>query len=204
MFKRNKLHTALVVTSVALMSSAAVAETTSGTASVEITNAFSLVETTSISFGNLQLTNDTSSGTNGVVVVSIPGDANPMTLTAADPTEASGNILAQGNPAVFDVTGAAPFTTMTIDLSGLNAVTLTNSDAPPATPTLTMDLSGTDQAFVVGGANDGLDLATGDLVTDANGAVGLSLGGTLTSDDSATAVYADGTYSGSYNLTITY
>lgn len=204
MFKRNKLHTALVVTSVALMSSAAVAETTSGTASVQITNAFSLVETTGISFGNLQLTNDTSSGTNGVVVVSIPGDANPMTLTADDPTEASGNILAQGNPAVFDVTGAAPFTTMTIDISGLSAITLTNTGAPPATPTLTMDLSGTDQAFVVGGANDGIALDSGSLVTDANGAVGLSLGGTLTTDDSATAVYADGTYSGSYNLTITY
>jgi hypothetical protein len=204
MFKRKNLYTALVASSALLLSAAASAETTPGTASIQITNAFSLVETTPIDFGNIQVANDTDGATTGVVTVTIPGNANPMTLgNAATPAEANGNILTQGTPGLFDITGAAPFTALNIQFP--TSFELTNSTAPPSTPAFSVLLAEA-TTFVVGGANDGVlyNDTTPNLTTDGTGAVGFSLGGVLTTDATATAVYADGTYSGSYTMEVIY
>lgn len=203
MFKRNKLHTALVVTSAALMSAAAVAETTSGTASVQITNAFSLVETTPLSFGNLQLTIDASSGTNGIIEITIAGDSSPMEVTTSTADEATANILTAGAPGVFDISGAAPFTQLNVTFPA--EFELVNTAAPPTNPRLDVLLDET-TTYIVGGTNDGLLLEPGttEVITDGTGAVGLSLGGVLSSDTTDVGPYADGTYSGSFNLIVNY
>jgi len=203
MFKRNNLYTAVVASSALMLTATAFAESTPGTASITVTNAFSLVETTPISFGEIQIANDTDAGTGGVVTVTIPGNANPMTLqNAATEAEANGNILAQGTAGRFDITGAAPFTDLTITFPA--AFELTNSAAPPSTPAFSVLLAPA-TTFIVGGANDGvLYDAGGNLATDGTGAVGFSLGGVLTTDDTATAVYADGIYSGTYTMVVNY
>lgn len=203
MFKRNKLNIALAVPFAVLMSSAAVAETTPGTASIQITNAFNLVETTPISFGNVQLTQDTDTGTAGSVSITIAGDATPMSVTASAPTEASANILTAGAPGRFDITAAAPFTAL--DVTFPSAFDLVNTAAPPSNPALEVTLAAT-TTFILGGVNDGLVLnpGTNDLITDGTGAVGISLGGVLTSDGADDEPFADGTYSGTYNLTVNY
>ncbi|MFC4699870.1 hypothetical protein ACFO4O_06860 [Glaciecola siphonariae] len=204
MFKRKNLHIALVASSALLLSAAASAETTPGSASIIVTNAFSLVETTPIDFGNIQVATDVDNATTGEVTVTIPGNANPMTLAnASTPAEANGNILTQGTPGLFNITGAAPFTALTINFPA--AFDLTNTTAPPSTPAFEVTLAAA-TTFVVGGAEDGnvYDAATPNLTTDGTGAVGFNLGGVLTTDATATAVYADGTYSGSYTMEVVY
>lgn len=205
MFKRNYLYTALVATSAVIISSAAVAqELVTGDATVTVSNAFDIQQDVGINFGTLRVFNDAITGTAGAVVVTIPGNTNPMTLAAAAPTEASGTIIAPGAPGEFSITAAAPFSPLTITFPGA-AVNLVNSAAPPTTPAFEATFAaGT--TYIVGGANDGLLLNPGtvDLVTSGTGAVGFRLGGSLTTLGASTAVYADGAYTGSFTLSVNY
>ncbi|MFT6268457.1 MAG: hypothetical protein ACJAVV_001267 [Alphaproteobacteria bacterium] len=205
MFKRNYLNTALVATSAVLLSSAAVAqETVTGNATVNVSNAFTITETSGIDFGSLRVFTDITAST-GEVVVTIPGNTNPMTLEALVAAEADGNILAQGAPGVYAIAGAAPFTPLTITFPSADTVTLANAAAPPATPSFIVNFDPT-TTYIVGGANDGQLLvpATTDLTTDAAGEVGFSLGGILNTNAAATATYADGDYVGTFSLIVNY
>lgn len=208
MFKRNYIYTALVAASAVFVSSAAVAqETVTGDATVTVSNAFTLQQDVAIDFGTLRIFNDEDNTSTGQVIVTIPGNTNPMTLVAAAPTEASGTIIAAGVPGEFSISAAAPFTDLTIDFSSATAVELTNSAAPSTTPTFSV-LFDDATTYIVGGANDGLLLNAGttDLTTDGTGAVGFRLGGVLTTDDTADAgeTYADGAYTGTFALTVDY
>ena len=206
MFKRKYLNTALVATSAVLVSSAAVAqETVTGNATVQVSNAFVLTETSGIDFGNLRVFSDVDTSSTGEVVVTIPGNTNPMTLVAATAAEADGNILAQGAPGIYAITGAAPFTVLDVTFPSADSVTLANAAAPPSTPSFVVNFADA-TTYIVGGANDGaaLDQGTTDLTTDGAGEVGIRLGGILNTDATADAVYADGTYVGTFTLTVGY
>jgi hypothetical protein len=206
MFKRNYIYTALVAASAVFVSSAAVAqESVTGDATVQVSNAFTLQQDVAIDFGTLRIFNDELTATAGAVVVTIPGNTNPMTLAAAAPTEADGTIIAAGAPGEFSISAAAPFTALTITFPA--AADLTNTSAPSTTPTFSVLFAAT-TTYIVGGANDGSLLVPGtdDLVTDGTGAVGFRLGGVLSTDGGADTgeTYADGTYAGTFTLTVDY
>lgn len=205
MFKRKYLNTALVATTAVLVSSGAVAqENVTGNATVQVSNAFTLAEVTGIDFGNLRVFTDTNTTTTGEVVVTIPGNTNPMTLAAAAAAEADGNILAQGAPGEYTISGAAPFTALNITYPGADSVTLTNQAAPPATPGFVVNFAAA-QTFIVGGANDGVVYdGTSNMITDGTGAVGFRLGGILNTEADTDTTYADGTYAGTFTLTVDY
>ena len=111
---------------------------------------------------------------------------NAFTMTETTP-------VSFGTPGVVTITGAPPFTAMTITV--LTAVTLQN----PATvgeATFTADLDATGLGY--------------SLTTDAAGELVIQIGGTLTTevagmDENGIAkVYTDGTYIGTYSLTVSY
>lgn len=206
MFKRNQFYTALVATSAVIISSAAVAqETVTGDATVTVANAFDIQQDVAIDFGTLRIFNDVDTTSTGEAIITIPGNTNPMTLAAAAPTEADGNIITQGAPGEFSITGAAPFTPLNIGFPVADSVTMTNTAAPPSTPAFVVNFSEA-TTFVVGGANDGIlyNDTTPNLTTDGTGAVGFRLGGVLNTLATTDEVYADGAYTGSFALTVEY
>ena len=206
MFKRNHFYTALVATSAVIISSAAVAqETVTGSATVTVANAFDIQQDVAINFGTLRIFNDVDTTSTGEAIITIPGNSNPMTLAAAVPAEADGNIIAQGAPGEFSISGAAPFTPLEITFPSADSVLMTNTAAPPSTPAFVVNF-GAATTFVVGGANDGVvyNAVTPNLTTDGAGVVGFRLGGVLNTLADTDAVYADGAYTGSFTLTVEY
>jgi hypothetical protein len=196
MFKNNKILTALLATSLIGVAATAQAETLSGTASLTVQNAFNLVETTQLSFGTITVakatgTHDSNDDANMVLS---PEGGTPVITNAAATGGAIGSIVA-GNPATFDVTGAAPFTDLIVTMTA--GTTLTNASAPPGNGAFTLSVFAARET----GATSNI-ASLGTITTDLNGAKSFTLGSTLTIDGSAD--YIDGLYSGTYSVEVAY
>lgn len=209
MFKRNQFYIALVATSLSLVASQALAqETVSSTATVTVSNAFTLQEVAAIDFGTVRL-NYAHDGTNDFTTsaaMTINADGSPATFVAGVDTVASVSVasfteILPGSPAEYSITAAAPFTAVSVQ--SLPTATLTNPASPGATLALTV---GTTNFEIVGGTNPGDPYTQGaasNMITDATGSVGFLMGGTITT--LATDVtYGDGAYSGTYSVVVEY
>ena len=225
MFKRKNLNVALAVSSVLLASSATVqAEQVSGTATVTVQNAFTLASTTAIDFGTLRVTSTgvaANTATPGFTSLSVDGTQTATNgVNGGDQVTIS--VIAPGTPGRIDVTGAAPFTNLTVELAtggddvnvtggnpgdgfaGINNVDLTTAGAAAADKFVMY--VGATQTRIEGGVNNATpyDDSAPNLRTDATGAVGLSFGGDLKWNEASTISPADGAYTGNYQITVTY
>lgn len=196
MFKHNKILTALIATALMGVAANSNAETVSGTASLTVQNAFTLAETTQLSFGTITVAKSTSTNVpakNATMVLAPEGGSPTITNDAAE-GGTIGSIIA-GTPATFDVTGAAPFTELTVKMTV--GTTLTNATAPPENGAFTLS------AFAAREAGETSNIATGgNITTDLNGAKSFTLGATMTIDGGKD--YIDGLYSGTYSVEVTY
>lgn len=231
MFKRNHIYSVVVVGALAASSSVTLAqETVNSTATVTVQNAFNLDEVSTIDFGTLKVTQGAAqtvtAGSATLTYVTIPGDGSPVTTQqgttagGAAPTDGLTSSIVDGTPGEYAITGAAPFTALTITtaagedeqltanaadrLTGMNGATLTTPGGA-ASEFFTIYAASTD-VYVVGGANDGdqYDATTPNLITDATGSVGFTVGGILAYNGAATAAPRDGVYTGTYTLTVSY
>ncbi len=209
MFKRNQFYIALVATSLSLVASQSLAqESVSSTATITVSNAFTLQEVAPIDFGTVRLSYDRQSGDfDAGADMTIFANGSPAVFTAADFTtatdgSASFTEILPGSPAEYSITAAAPFTAVRIT-NDPEAI-LTN----PASPGAQLLLSVADDNFeIVGGTNPGdvydKSVATSNMVTDATGSVGFLMGGTITTLVTD-VTYGDGAYSGTYNVIVDY
>ena len=209
MLKRNQFKIALVAASLSLGASQAFAqESVSSTATVNVSNAFTLAEISPINFGTVRLSY-THDGTNDFTTsaaMTINADASPATFVAGVDSVASVSVasfteILPGSPAEYSITGAAPFTA--VNVTSLPTATLTNPASPGATLALTVT---TTNFEIVGGTNPGdayVQAGPANMITDGTGAVGFVMGGTITT--LATDVtYGDGAYTGTYSVVLNY
>jgi hypothetical protein len=160
--------------------------TESYTVSVVVDNAFTMTETTPVSFGTISAlsgaTNDavlTLDGQTGVGVVVNPTDAGGAPLARII-------VITDGTPGVVTITGAPPSTAMTI--ANPVAVIL-NNPATELEATFSADLNATGLGYVN--------------TTNAAGELVIQIGGSLTTQ-TTTALFTDGTYTGTYIMKVTY
>mmetsp|Transcript_63831 Transcript_63831/g.201952 ORF Transcript_63831/g.201952 Transcript_63831/m.201952 type:complete len:218 (-) Transcript_63831:164-817(-) len=205
MFKRNHLSTAVLAATLAVGSTAVVAqENVTSTATVTVQNAFTLTEVAAINFGTLRVSQDAVATTTTAATYPVPADGSPAT-TSNTTGEAEITALVAGTPGQYAVTNAAPFTVLTISDYDVGGVRLVNASAPSTAPGFTV-LFDDATTQIVGGINDGatLDAGTTDLQTDVNGEVGFILGGVLSTEPADIDPYIDGAYTGNYTLTVEY
>jgi hypothetical protein len=190
-----------VATVYIISSSNVFAETVSdATATVTIQNAFILVETTPINFGTLRAFHDSAGGTDIASLVLTPSGTSSIVEAGV----AKMTSLVPATPGLFSVTGAAPFTDLTVvfPVAVTNLVAVGAPGTSPDFQIASADWTGT----VAGGANDGAIYAASNLQTDVNGEVALNVGTTLTTDTATTrtSAYIDAVYSANYSLEINY
>jgi hypothetical protein len=173
------------------------AESVTSTATVVVQNAFVLTENQALSFGTIRAKADTAGSTTASLIIPADGSAHSVTRTG---TIAQSNIIeiTAGAPATYSVSSAAPLTNLTITLP-TTAIALTNNNSVAS---FTIGSFG---AHITSGANSGAAYSASNLQTDANGAVNFSVGATLTTDGSTPAAdYTDGTFTGTYTITVSY
>ena len=182
LLKKTLTTTAVVALSAGIVFAAsdAKAETAGTNITATVQNAFNLTETQALGFGTIVAINhatDTSTlviDTAGTPTFNNPGSARLVEVVA-------------GQQAIFDITGAAPTTALTLTAPG--PVTLVCGAC-----------SSSQEDFTVNAFTD--DVA-GAPTTDAAGAVTFNMGATLSTIASAN-VYEDGLYSGAYTVTVDY
>lgn len=194
-----KINSKLLISLVAATctASAIAAESVTSTATVVVQNAFVLTENQALNFGTIRAKADTSGSTTASLIIPADGSAHSVTRTG---TIAQSNIIeiTAGAPATYSVSSAAPLTNLTITLP-TTAIALTNNNSVAS---FTMGSFG---AYITSGANSGSAYSASNLQTDANGAVNFSVGATLTTDGSTPAAdYTDGTFTGTYTITVSY
>ena len=191
----NTLSKYLVATTAgALLATGASAETFNVTA--EVANTIALTETTPLNFGNLYVRRGTGAD----------GGGGPATLTLAttgsftgtgegDEATTLSRIVSLGGATagVLSVTGASPFASVTVT-SNAAPTDLIHSSGNPALPVVTFDAITTDPAHNAA------------LVLDANGDGDILVGGQMTAATAVAAgtAYAEGTYTGTYVVTVSY
>jgi hypothetical protein len=210
MLKSNQFKIALVATSLSLGASQAFAqENVSSTATVNVSNAFTLQEVAPIDFGTVRLSYfyDGTNALSPAAAITINANASPSTfVVGVDGTgtsEAAFTEILPGAPAEYSITGAAPFTS--VQVTALPTATLSNPASPGANLALTVTTANFE---IVGGTNPGdvytQGAATSNMITDATGAVGFLMGGTLTTPTSTAVTFGDGAYTGTYSVTVSY
>ena len=108
---------------------------------------------------------------------------------------------------MFAISGAAPNTAMTVTFPA--TVSLPKLGDNDTAFTLVIDDSGTgDDIVVVGGPADGQSYTGNNLLTDATGGVSFAYGGTLSLPTDLVAAtvnpFTDGTYTGTFDVTVSY
>ena len=178
-----------------MMVGAVQADTFNATATVS--SSITLVETTPLDLGTLFLPTTPANCANGdesTLTISSVGAAAVIAAGANNCANADFISLAPDTPGVVTVTGAAAFGTVTVT-SG-TPVALTHASANPALPTIEF-------TSVVTAPT------TGNTITlDANGDGSIVVGGVFTLEDSvanaALTAYADGIYTGTYDINVSY
>ena len=223
MSNRNKISLAIAVSAVLLTSTSVVnAEIASDSATVSVQNAFTLTSTTPINFGTLRVSQSEIQATTPTFTT-LDVDGSQTATDGVSTAAATITVITAGTPGRFDVTGAAPFSTMTVTidttttdkaiatpaavsdaLSGMYGVSLTTAGAG-ANDNFIMQVTTADTR-VEGGTSNGLayDETDPNLRTDGTGAVGLSFGGVLIYNRASATNPADGVYTGNYQITVNY
>lgn len=156
----------------------------------EVSSTISLSQTTAFTLGTIYVRPADTGDTGAILSVSTGGAVS--TTDGAD-TDGSGSDISKfvslgGQEAgVISITGAAPFGTVTITSSA--ASDLEHSSGNPSLPTIEFTSVTTDPAT--------------SLTLDGTGAGDILVGGTFTAANS-TAAYADGSYTGTYEITVAY
>ena len=166
-------------------------------ATATVASSITLVETTPLNLGTLFLPTTPANCANGdesTLTISSVGAAAVVGAGANNCANADFIVLSADTPGVVTVTGAAAFGTVTVT-SG-TPVDLTHSSANPALPAITF-------TTVVTAPTTG-----NTLTLDANGDGAIVVGGVFTLEDSADNVpltaYADGVYTGTYDIDVSY
>lgn len=199
MIMKNKMIRALGLSAVAVgltIGSANAADTVTASASVTVLSTINIVEGTSLSFGTIAAFGDGTAAAE-TATLTLPADGSAASVAYSN-TAADANIveIVAGTPAQFDITGAAPNTVISITLPGA-ATTLTD----PAGGTNTFTVNNFTKAIVLSGTAFTYD-------TDATGALSFAVGADLVTTaaglTAAGEAYADSTYTGTYDVTVSY
>jgi len=150
------------------------------TVSVVVDNAFTMTETTAVSFGTVSALATASDSS----VLTMNGQTGVGVVTNGATSRLI--VIAAGTPGVVTITGAPPSTAMTI---GDPAAVSLGNPATSGEATFTADLTATGLAFVT--------------TTNGAGEMVIRIGGTLTTEITAN-LYTDGTYTGTYVMTVSY
>lgn len=180
------------------------AETFNATA--EISNAISLTETTPLSIGTVFIQKGDGTIGNGATGGDSDADSmtiNPLTgaVTTSDGfTDSDGNLIPLGGEqvGVLSISGAAAFADLNITATAPTAANdLVHSSGNPAIPTINF-------LALTAIADDADNGAV--LTLDGTGSGNILVGGTFGASDRATftGTYADGTYTGTYTVTVSY
>ncbi len=188
----NRLAVAAAVANALAVSFPAMADTFNTTANVSST--ITLTETTPLSFGNIFAVASTAGdGTEATMTVSTAG-AVSVTAGSGDSTSDS-RIVSLGGATAGELTvsGAATYTDLTVT-SGAGLVNLVHSSGSPNAAIFTMDSITTSPATTTTGQTDG------------TGALTILVGGVIGASDTTTysSGYLDGTYTGSYDVSVSY
>lgn len=203
MFKRKQLYTALVSTSLlAAVSMNTLAQTPAVTdATVTVQNTFVLTELTPLNLGTIRATADPAGTVQATYIVNANGTTS---VPASGGPAAAISELVEGEPATYEVSGAAGFADIDVTVTTPASDELTLSGAPPGTPVFSI---GTFTTYITSGPNinTAYVATTNEATTDVAGSVTFSVGATLSTDDAAsTEAYADGDYVGNYTVTVSY
>ena len=170
-------------------------------ATATVSSTISLVETTALDLGEIYVTampgGTNTVGTAGTFRLATDGT---VSSTAGDASTGVHGIFASGHISKFvqigtstvgviTVTGASPFNTVTITHGA--TTNLTHSSANPALPVITFSTLVTNPA----------NAAT--LLLDASGNGDILVGGLFTAGQS-TSAFADGVYTGTYEINVAY
>jgi hypothetical protein len=198
MFNQNKITKILGATFILVSSNSVLAETVNSTASVTVTNAFTLEETTPLSFGSVRAIAQADGANVATLVLATDG----TTTTTAEGT-AIITSLSAATAGVFTVSLAAPFTDLTVTFPP--DFEMTSSSAPSTSPVFDVAV-GDWVGLVTGGADDGTEIVTAETMqTDSLGGVVLSVGTTLSTDNAiTTTAYVDTDYTATYTITVDY
>lgn len=160
-------------------------ETVSSNVTAVVQNNFTLVETNAINFGTVVAVADTANGGNTATLTiaansatPTPGNNAPAQFIIVDSTAAQNG--------VFDVTGAAPSTVLNISTGTLADLTCGACSGTPPDLTLTS-----------------VTPANATETTSGAGAVTINVGAVITTVAGGNQ-YTDGTYVGSFVLTVAY
>lgn len=176
----------------ALLSGAAMAQETITNATVDVTlqNSFTLTQTTPMEFGTIVMFCDTAANNTTTATLSTAGLFTPgATSGGARVINVDATAPNPRSPGVFDVTGAAPSTTLTVTLGGLTNLV----------------------CGACGGGNPAITLTSlsnssnnGTINTNNTGDATLNVGAVLTTAPTCGTQYLDGLYQGTYDLTVSY
>jgi len=167
-----------------------------------VQNSFTIQESSSLTFGTIRAVADVS--TNQATLI-IGSDGTTVTANQASPAFIT--VVSDGTPATYTITGAAPNTRLTI--TDPSAVTLSHTN-PTTTNNPTFTVNGFEYTVTTGGTSS--PYTGSNLQTDGTGSASFSLGVTLSTQASATAAtagdlsraYEDGSYRGTYTMTVNY
>jgi len=196
---KNKLTRLLTISAVsAVMSGAAIAETGAGTASVEVKNSFSVLQTTPLSFGQIAAISSTLNSEFVTLKVFSDGTTADLVDATAGNSVASIVSITPGTAGTFTVSGAAPNTELTIVLP--TTVELTD---PSAADSKSFYLTTFTKTAITSGTPFQYD-------TDGTGTLVFNIGATLSTDNLVAAntagseLYQDVTFTGTYDVTVNY
>jgi hypothetical protein len=219
MFKRNQFYAAVTAVSLSTLSVGVFSqEVEEGSASVQVSNAFVLQQTAGLNMGTFvvdyQLTDSTAPFTTaGAINLKGDGSYDDVVESAGGGTGdiAELTLIAPGSPGTFQVSGAAPNTPLTVEFeTGVTLARIGNLAVVFELEVLnSYTAANEDHIQVLDGPGAGQVYTGTNLITDATGAVNFAYGGTLSLPLDYEAVaganpYTDGTYSGTYDVTVSY
>ena len=163
------------------------AQTATYSAQVTVQNAFTIGETTPLNLGTIAAISSNTAGTQATLTLNsgtgvtsvVQGSGGSLSRILAIAPATRGQIA---------VTNAPPSTLLTVSNPG-STYNLSNPAAPAGTPNLVFTPGYTAVGF--------------NYTTSATGALAINVGGTLATEQSANA-YVDGTYTGTYQVQISY
>ncbi|QIZ77480.1 DUF4402 domain-containing protein [Ferrimonas lipolytica] len=188
----------------AIVATPSIAQDVTGNATVTVKNSFTFTEDAPLNFGEISATAGATATTDiATLTISSDGTVNAADNSAA--TAAQIRVLTAGSAGTYSISGVAPYSSLTLDLTTLNSnsVELTAVSGAPGAATFTVDNF---EATVTVGNNvgDSADNST-PIVADASGSAGFALGAVLTTDAAGTSpTYYDEEYTGTFTLTVDY
>ncbi len=199
--QKHTIKALAIAVGVTAASGAAMADIFTATATVN--SAITLAETTALDFGTIVATSssDTDATIGGTATLEVSVNGTISTAASTGSATATVTSLIDGAPAELTVSGAPSFVTINVAEGTLNA--MSHSSGAPAIPDFTI----TELQFDTSNSATAPDGTEGDAtgVTDGTGAMTIIVGATIqVANDGNGTTYTDGTYSGDYEVLVTY